>query len=206
MDFLLFYFFNHVYRMCPNLNSLFDIEERLGLNKKTQPELKSTIMNKNVQVNSENGITIITAYAVIEAPKATVWEVLGQPGKIEDFHPLIENSYMISEKKNGVGSKRHCDLRPMGAMDEMIKEWIEGDSFTAEVTGGKMMPPYKFMRGSIELNEFEGDTKVIFTFSYMLKFGLLGRMMDQFFIRSQFKKAPPQYVNGLKEFIESGYK
>ncbi len=159
-------------------------------------------MNKEVKITSSNGITTLTSDIGIEATQNEVWEVLKFPGKVREFHPLIKNSFMTTPNQNGIGAKRHCDLLPMGAMDEVITEWEEGKSITIEVTGGKMLPPHHFMKGRFVLESRGQYTLVTFSFSYKLKFGPLGKIMDVLFIRSQFKKAPPQYVEGLKAYVE----
>ena len=160
-------------------------------------------MNKEAKVLSENGITLLISTIKIDVTKNELWQVLKHPGNVQEFHPLIKKSYMTTEKINGIGAERHCDLLPMGQMEEVITEWNEGNSFTIEVTGGKMLPPHHFMRGRFELEEIGSGTKVTFTFSYKLKYGILGKVMDILLIRPQFKKAPPQYVVGLKNFIEN---
>ncbi len=161
-------------------------------------------MNSSVEVTSKRGTTTLTSVINIPAAKEDVWEVLKFPGRVEEFHPLIKKSFMITDAPNGIGARRHCDLLPMGAMDEVVTEWDEGNAFTIEVMGGEMLPPHHFMKGRFELKALGKErTQVTFSFSYQLKYGFLGRLMDIWLIRPQFKKAPPQYVQGLKTYIEN---
>ncbi|MEM9858759.1 MAG: SRPBCC family protein [Bacteroidota bacterium] len=132
-----------------------------------------------------------------------VWRILKFPGKIDTFHPLVKRSYLISNQTQGVGVKRHCDLLPMGAMDEVITSWNEGKSFTTKVVGGRMLPPFVFMKGTIRLDEDNQHTRATFTLSYKLKFGNLGRLMNFLLIKPQFKSAPRKYVEGLKSYVEA---
>ena len=155
-------------------------------------------------LQSVKGITTLNATVEIGAPQSHVWAVLEQPGAIERFHPLIKKSYMISETQKGEGAKRYCELLPMGAMEELITHWEEGQRFTTEVVGGKMLPPFRFMHGTIEIHASEGGTLANFSLSYQLKYGFWGRLMDLLLIRPQFKKAPAKYVEGLKTFVETG--
>lgn len=148
------------------------------------------------------GVTTLRAEVVINTTKDQVWQELKEIGSIQNFHPLIKKSYTTTEVKSGLGARRTCELLPMGQMLEEVVEWNEGSSFTMEVIGGKMLPPYRFMRGQIELTETKDCTNVCFTFSYQLKFGILGRLMNLLMIKPQFKKAPPKYVQGLKSYIE----
>ena len=159
-------------------------------------------MKPQAKVLVQKGVIQITAFVVIKASQEEVWEILKFPGKIDTFHPLVKSSYTIGESQTGLGVKRRCELSPMGVMEEKVIEWEEGKSFTAEVQGGKMLPPYRFMRGQIKLESSGKFTKATFAFTYQLKFGWLGRIMDQLLVRPQFKKAPPQYVSGLKNYAE----
>ena len=159
-------------------------------------------MNPSVQVKSDQNGTKLIATTIIDAPQTAVWDILKYPGKVAKFHPLIKKSYMTTEAQNGMGAKRHCDLLPMGEFNEVITEWEEGNAFTIEVTDGKMLPPHHFMKGRFALEKREAKTLVTFSFSYRLKYGLLGKVMDVLFVRPQFKKAPPQYVIGLKRYVE----
>ena len=152
---------------------------------------------------TKRGITTITASTQINLPKNKVWEVLQYPGEIAQFHPMIKSSKMLSEKSKGKGSVRHCQLLPMGVMIEKITEWEEGSTFTTEVTGGKMLPPYHFMKGKIEISDQLNSTLAKFIFYYHLKFGLFGRLMDEILVKPQFKKAPTKYLEGLKQFTEN---
>ena len=159
------------------------------------------MLKPDVTVN--NGVTTIAASEVINAPQEVVWNALKVIGDIEKFHPLVKKSRATTEKLSGLGAKRHCTLLPMGQMEEEVVGWVDGQSFEMEVTGGKFLPPYHFMQGKVELKAIEQKTEVTFKFTYVLKFGAMGRLMDSIMIRPQFKKAPPQYISGLKQYVES---
>lgn len=146
--------------------------------------------------------TQLIASVIIDAHKDSVWKVVNDFSSIADFHPLVKTSKSTNEI-SGLGAKRYCELLPMGAMEEEITQWTDGVSFTTYVVGGKMLPPCHYMRGILDLQPMGEQTKVTFTFKYHMKFGVFGRLMNALMIKPQFKKAPPQYVNGLKNYIES---
>ncbi len=162
-------------------------------------------MGKRAKLSTKNGITILSSTIQINASKDQVWSVISEPGKIDQFHPLVKKSFLLTGQVSGVGATRQCELLPMGVMKETITEWQEGSGFTTQVIGGKMLPPYRQMTGTIELNEAGGRTEAKFTFAYKLKGGILGKLMNALFIRPQFRKAPPKYVSGLKEYVEKLY-
>ena len=87
-------------------------------------------------------------------------------------------------------------------MQEKITQWDEGKGFTTEVVGGQLLPPYTFMKGRVQMEAQENRTIVSFTFTYKLKFGIIGSVMNTLFIRPQFINAPYHYITGLKKHVE----
>lgn len=154
------------------------------------------------KVSTENGYTQLNASTMINASLEKVWNAVKDPGEIHRFHPLIERSYMITGN-NEIGSKRYCKLKPMGVMEEEVIDRVDMEGFTMQVTNGKMLPPYVFMKGALSIAAVGTTvTKVDFCFSYKLKYGALGRLVDMLLVRPQFKIAPTKYVTGLKEYVE----
>lgn len=155
------------------------------------------------RLKTEKGVTIITSEIEIDKPKEKVWGVLSIIGEIDKFHPLVKKSCATTGIISGLGARRHCELLPMGQMEEEVVELIEGKTIVMEVVGGKMLPPYRFMKGRIDLMEINNRTRVTFSFSYQLKYGVLGWLINVLLIKPQFKKAPSKYVKGLKNYVES---
>lgn len=147
--------------------------------------------------------TLIEATIPICSSTGKVWEVLKNPNNIHLYHPLIKDSEMLSVKLDGVGAKRSCNLLPMGQMVEVITNWKEGQAYTTEVVGGKMLPPFEFMKGTISIRPLDiYFAEVTFSFHYKLKYGWLGNVLNILFIKPQFKGAPKKYVQGLKSYVE----
>lgn len=155
----------------------------------------------NIDNSPVNGITRLEASVLIKVPQADVWRVVKDFGNIKVFHPLIKESYRINHTPE-VGAKRICKLKPMGEMEEEVIEWNEGVGFTARVIDGKMLPPYELMMGKLFLEAKADGTLVTFTFSYKLKFGVLGNIMNLLLVKPQFKAAPIKYVEGLRQYCE----
>jgi len=167
----------------------------------------STIEKPSTQVDIEKGETRVHSCVTIKASATEVWQVLQYPGNIADFHPLVKKSETISNQLQGDSCERRCAFIPMGIAEETVTQWEAGQSFTTEISGGEKMPPLKYMRGHIELQPVDNETSIVcFTLTYKLKYGLIGRLMNALMVRKQFSKAPPQYVFGLKQYVETGKK
>lgn len=162
-------------------------------------------MKPTTEVIKGNGTTIRTSI-IIHRSRQEVWRAVSHPGNIAAFHPLIKHSEAIDGQATGDGAERVCQLVPMGEMVEQATDWKEGFGYTMTVAGGKMMPPTHVMRGELRLMDHGEACKVSFDLHYRLKGGVVGKLMDALMIRPQFVKAPPQYVIGLKHFVENGQK
>ncbi|MCE7995571.1 MAG: SRPBCC family protein [Roseivirga sp.] len=155
----------------------------------------------NIDHNPVKGVTRLEASVLIKASRQEVWEVVRDFGNIQIFHLLIKESHKLNHAPE-LGAQRLCKLKPMGIMEEEIIEWNEGIGYMATVTGGKMLPPYEFMTGKLFLEAVGDETQVTFTFSYKLKFGALGSIMNLLLIKPQFKAAPVKFVEGLRQYCE----
>jgi uncharacterized membrane protein len=158
-------------------------------------------MQTNTKITDMDGITSISSSVTIPLKRDEVWKYLKTPGDIEKFHPLIKESYMTSEKVSEDGAIRYCKMKPMGEMVEEITNWVEGFGFETVVIDGKMLPPHEFMKGRLEIKDIGGETEVIFSFNYKLKFGFIGSLLNKVIVKPQFKNAPAKYVEGVYDYI-----
>ncbi|MEO0494475.1 MAG: SRPBCC family protein [Actinomycetota bacterium] len=59
-----------------------------------------------------------------KSPEA-LWDVLADFPNIANWYSGLKTSVSTSEAFNGVGATRHCELAPVGAIDERILAWEE---------------------------------------------------------------------------------
>ena len=60
-----------------------------------------------------------------KSPEA-LWDVLADFPNIANWYSGLKTSVSTSEASNGVGATRHCEIAPVGAIDERILDWEEG--------------------------------------------------------------------------------
>ena len=142
----------------------------------------------------------ITKEVEINAPKAKVWSVLADIGAVEKYNPVVTKSYSTSENKQGLGASRHCDLLPMGSVEEKIIEWDEGESYKIEIFEGKAIP-FKGT-GKFELTENGKSTNVKMTFEPDMGNGIFGKIMG-FMMKEKMNKMITGVVIGLKHHLET---
>lgn len=151
-------------------------------------------------------MTELTSTVRIDAPREEVWAALADFGGIQKFHPGLRASRSTSSANGGVGATRHCDLKPLGAIEERITEWREGEEMLVHIYDGKNAPPLDFEHTKARISLYaEGQTtRVTMTMTYRLK-GPMGILMTPM-VKSQFSKGVAGLLKGLKFYVERGEK
>lgn len=149
-------------------------------------------------------MTQLQSEVLINAPKEKVWEILADFGNIAKFNLNLRSSHSTSKANGGIGATRHCDLAPMGSIEERIVDWVEGVGYSVDIYDGKGTPPFKTAIAHIKMSEAGKQTRVTMEMDYSIKFGPVGAAMDRIMIRSQFAKALPRLLQGLKIYAETG--
>lgn len=63
----------------------------------------------------------ITVSKTIAAPQQSVWDVLADFGNIAAWNSGVSASFLTDgDDSVSVGSQRHCDLKPVGALEETL--------------------------------------------------------------------------------------
>ncbi len=151
-------------------------------------------------------MTRINTQIRINASKEQVWNAIADFGGVVNYNPNISNSYSTSKENGGDGATRHCDVLPMGTVEERIFDWKEGDGYSIEIFDGKRIAPFKFAKAQISLKRDGDQTVATVNFDYQLKYGVVGALMNALIIKSQFNKALPSLLDGLKYYVETGQK
>ena len=92
----------------------------------------------------------------LDAPQQAVWDVLADFGNIADWNTGIGTSYLTGGPEDvAVGTKRHCDLSPTGALEETLIVMDEPNRAVVSIDEAKRIP---VKRGEAEfLLQADGD-------------------------------------------------
>ncbi|MDJ0752807.1 MAG: SRPBCC family protein [Ardenticatenaceae bacterium] len=152
-------------------------------------------------------MTDLTRKIWIDAPKEEVWATLADFGNIYQWNPNVTKSYLTTTQGEGTGTQRHCDLTLAGAsVEERIVEWHDGEAMGIEIFDGQKTPPWRNAVATIKIREENGGTEVTGIFSYDMKFGPIGTLMNSMMVKPQFGKAWGELFAGLKFYLETGQK
>ena len=76
----------------------------------------------------------------IPAPRSAVWAVLADFPNIADWNSGVKTSFSTSDSAEGVGAKRHCDLAPLGGLEETIGEWVPDEKLVVNIDSATKLP------------------------------------------------------------------
>jgi len=138
---------------------------------------------------------------IIEAPADKIWSVLATPDLLERYDPTVRKSSLISDIKTDHGAKRKVEMQDgKNWFEEVITVCKAGESLTYELTACSF--PVNKLKHSYSFQKLDGQTKVLQVMEYTVKFGILGKIMDQLIIRKQSDTGIKKFLAGLKSYIE----
>jgi hypothetical protein len=139
----------------------------------------------------------------IDASAERVWEVLRDFGGVENFHPAVRASGLLSERSEGLGAQRKCEFHDGNWVKERVVGWEDGRSMTIEISEGSM--PLSCAEGRLEVRPLDdGRSEVVMTMSYVVKMGPIGMLMDVLMIRSKFRAMVGDILKGLDVHTRTG--
>ena len=136
----------------------------------------------------------------VNAPVTAVWQALADIGNIYQWNPGVKASHTTTEQAAGVGACRYCDLGGKNFLDEEVVTWEPEKALTMRVTGTNM--PFKTADIRFTLQPNGNSTRVTVSPIYTLKYGLVGKLMDRFFVKNTYEKGMQSLLRGLKQFVE----
>ncbi len=139
---------------------------------------------------------------LIAAPAPAVWEVLSDFHGVDAWAPIITRVVDIGPTSSGVGAARHCQLRWLGGVDEVVVVWEEGRRLSYRVSP---LGPIGASRRSWEIDPVcERSARVKLRFDYHLRFGPLGALLHALIVRRLLARNLPGALAALRRRVEMG--
>lgn len=150
-------------------------------------------------------MTTFKKQIAINSPKQKVWEIVSDLGSIYKFNPGVSKSYYTTDKTEGIGAARICELQPAGKIIETVTNWIEGSGFLLRIDPLEKAPPVKNFSGFFELEKLNNhETQVSVTINYEMKLGVIGHLLNNLIIQSKMEDSIEHLLEGLKIHSEKG--
>lgn len=122
-----------------------------------------------------------------------IWRSLSDFGNIQEYHPMVKSSRLLSSPKDKIGAERECTFTDNSQVKEKVCEWIEGKLIAVEVL--EMNMPVQYLKNRIEIL----DEGICITAEFQAKdfFSevLVGLILRPFLI-ARLKKIPKGFALG----------
>lgn len=145
----------------------------------------------------------LSSTKTVRAPITRVWEVLADVGTIDQWHPGVERSPVLSNSPRGLGATRRVELYDGTSAVEKVTSLDEGRSLTLTMSEFSM----PFTRGAATF-EVEADgpdsTRVTMTLEYEMKYGPFGWLMNALMLRPIIGKLLSSVLAGLDHHLVTG--
>ena len=158
------------------------------------------------ETREEAHLTRFNEQIHIHAPRSAVWKALAAFDRISDWEPGYASSEYATDQREGVGTSRDVQVEtPLGARHvlHVVTHWDSGVELGWEALDADV-PLIDTAEAVVRLTT-SGDTTIVDTeFTYNLKYGPLGRVVDRLVMRKQMKGAVTGFLRSLKAHVEAG--
>src|SRR5437879_1780612 len=105
----------------------------------------------------------------IEAPIEAVWKAVSVLTEVQHYTPMGASARFISDRREGVGATRRCELKPKGWVEERVWEWSPPHVIGLEVAASEW--PISFMKWRTRLESDGKATRINQDLDSNIKFG-----------------------------------
>jgi uncharacterized protein YndB with AHSA1/START domain len=113
----------------------------------------------------------------MNASPDAVWAVLADFPNIAAWNGGVKTSYATSATIEGVGARRHCDLAPIGTLEETVREWEPARRMVVSIDEARRLP-LRSATATFVIEPNRAGAEVSIEYSYDPQ-GPVGRMMDR---------------------------
>lgn len=143
------------------------------------------------------------ATRIVNAPPAKVWTLVGDVTKIERWHPSVATADLLSDKPTGLHAARRCNFYDGTSVREEVVELDEGRRVRLRLS--EFSVPMKRLEAEITLTPTaDGKTEASFGLFYVVKWGILGKLMGATVMRRELGKMAAKLLAGLSHHVTTG--
>jgi ribosome-associated toxin RatA of RatAB toxin-antitoxin module len=148
-------------------------------------------------------MTTLFNQIAVAAPIEKIWVALTNISLLENYDPTVKRSVILTENNSGLGAKRKVEMQDGKNWFEEICVIYEPYKAVAYELTACSFPIHQLKHTySFEITGKNIIVKQIMI--YQVKFGLLGRLLDQLMIRKQSDMGIKLFLEGLKKYFEKG--
>ena len=136
-------------------------------------------------------------------PREKVWELLADFGGVQNYSEGVETSPINpGTPATGLGAERNCHFYDGNNFQERIVDFIENERMGIEVFQTSM--PLKSANAVFDLVDADGGSTLTMTFDYVVKFGIIGRIMDSLMMSRMMKSNLSRLLASIEHRMKTG--
>jgi uncharacterized protein YndB with AHSA1/START domain len=145
----------------------------------------------------------VTARRLIPADAGVLWPLISDVTQIAHWHFNIARVDLLSSSATGTGAARRCNFHDGTSVREDVVAVEEGHRVRVELS--EFSVPMKHIELEIALREqSDGDTETVLTLRYVMKFGLIGKILGATAVRRQLTGVAYKLLAGLEHHATTG--
>ncbi|MEM7033987.1 MAG: SRPBCC family protein [Chloroflexota bacterium] len=140
----------------------------------------------------------------IDATPDDVWAVLGNFMNVDEFAPEIVSVDVLTDGKDGIGSRRRNHFKNGSSLVEEITEWEPTKRrFRLQMSEMGSMPLHEGYSAMSVEPAANGGSKVVWDMDFRVKYGPIGWLMGQTMMKMMMGKIIDGNLQGLADKVTS---
>lgn len=145
----------------------------------------------------------VTARRLIPANAGVLWPLIADVTQIAHWHFNIARVDLLTRSATGVGAARRCNFHDGTSVREDVVAVEEGRKVRVELS--EFSVPMKHIELEIALRDQSADdTEVMLTLRYVMKFGLIGKVLGATAVRKELTGVANKLLAGLEHHAKTG--
>lgn len=143
---------------------------------------------------------------VLDQPVDVVWNIVSDLRQSANYVPGVERVEIQGAQSEGVGARRRVYKTDGPWLDETVSQWREGEGISLRLHHGELAP-FPFIEASFDyrLQPLSASaTAVHLSLGYRPRYGVLGALLNSWFVTARVEQEVMAVGLGLKRYSERG--
>jgi len=145
----------------------------------------------------------VSATRRIKASQNAIWSLIADVRRIADWHYNIATVDLLSSAPTGIGAARRCNFHDGSNVREDVVAVTEEQRILMKLS--EFSVPMKRLELEITLRRLAAEeTEAVLTLRYVVKYGILGRILGATVVRKELTGVTTKLLAGLDLHATTG--
>lgn len=144
-----------------------------------------------------------TTSRTVSAGLTALWPLIADVRQIANWHPSIASVDLLSSNPTGLSAARRCNFKDGTSVREEVTDLADGKRIRFRLS--EYSVPMKRLEVEFETSPVSNQaTNVTLTLHYVVKFGIVGRLLGATVMRRELTKMAGRMLDGLVAHAAAG--